>query len=92
MKNLDLYKHSVLTLLIRKTFVSYSSHCKSSVQSDLRLLLFYFITRWDWSKNLALPFQPIRCKTEISCDLVSRVFPRFRKIAFTTCSHWLIMM
>ena len=37
-------------------------------------LLYY--TLCDLSRNLAPPSQPIRCKTKINLDLVTRVFPR----------------
>lgn len=34
--------------------------------------------------------QPIRCKTKTNVDLVSRVFPRFRRFAcLRLSSHWL---
>ena len=41
------------------------------------------------SENLRHSLQPIRCKTKINHDLVTRVFPRFRQF-FTLSSDWLL--
>ena len=45
-----------------------------------QLLWFCFTTLCDWSRNLAPPSQPIRCKTKTNHDLVTRVFPRLRPV------------
>ena len=45
--------------------------------------------------KLAPPSQPIRCKTKSNHDLVTRVFPRLKRMClhvFTLSSHWLLVM
>ena len=37
-------------------------------------------TLCDWSRKLAPPSQPIRCKSKTNRDLVTRVFPRSRPV------------
>ena len=51
---------------------------------------FCFTSFRDWSRKLAPLSPPIRFKTETNCDLVARVFPRFRQFAcFALSFHWL---
>ena len=42
---------------------------------------FCFTSLRDWSRKLAPLSPPIRFKTKTNCDLVARVFPRFRQFA-----------
>ena len=42
---------------------------------------FCFTSLRDWSRKLAPLSPPIRFKTKTDCDLVARVFPRFRQFA-----------
>ena len=56
-----------------------------SVESLPGLLRFCFSTLCDWSRNLAPPSQPIRCKTKTNLDLVTRVSPRSRPV---TCIYF----
>ena len=46
----------------------------------LWLLSFRFISLYDWSWKLAPVSQPIRYKTKINQDFVTRVFPRFGRV------------
>ena len=50
----------------------------------------------DWSRKLAPPSQPIRCKTKTNLNLVTRIFPHLRLVTciyfeFSLCSHWLLV-
>ena len=40
---------------------------------------YFFTSLYDWYRNLAPPSQPIRGKSNINQDVVTRVFPRFRQ-------------
>ena len=48
------------------------------VENNPGLDWFCFTTLCDWSRKLAPPSQPIRCKTKTNRDLVTHVFPRLR--------------
>ena len=52
-------------------------NCQLSFVNNLRSHWFFLTSLSDWSRKLALPFKPIRYKTDTSHDLVIRVFPRF---------------
>ena len=56
-----------------------------SAEGDLGLLWFYITMLCDWSKKLAPPSQPIRCKTKNNRDPVTCIFPRFKQLA---CFHF----
>ena len=51
-----------------------------SVESNPGLHWFCVATLCDWSRKLAPPSRPIRCKTKTNRDLVTRVFPRLRLV------------
>ena len=57
------------------------SNFELSVESNSELLWFWFLSFSDWSRRLPLLPQPIRFKTKINRDMVTRVFPRFRQFA-----------
>ena len=64
----------------------------SCVESNLKLLCFYSTSLLDWSRKLAPPYQPIRCKTKFNHDLVACVFPRFGSlVGFTFSPLWLLL-
>ena len=46
---------------------------------------FCFTVLCDWSRILAPPSQPIRCKTKTECDLPTRVFPGFGQNSCLCC-------
>ena len=46
-----------------------------NVESNPVLYWFCFTTLCDWSRKLAPPSQPIRCKTKTNRDLVTLRFP-----------------
>ena len=48
--------------------------CQLSFVNNLRSHWFFLISLSDWFRKLALPFKPIRYKTDTSHDLVIRVF------------------
>ena len=56
-------------------------HFQLSVESDQRLLWFYFTFLCDWSGKLAPLSQPIRYNPKTNKSLVTRVFPRFKQFA-----------
>ena len=63
------------------------------VQSHLGIHQFLFILFRNWLKEFALPSWPIRCKTNVNCDLITHVFARFRQFAcFPLKTHWLLVI
>lgn len=54
----------------------------------LWLLSFHFISLYDWSWKLAPVSQPIRYKTRINHDFVTRVFPRFGRVIIVVSVLW----
>ena len=61
------------------------SNFQFSVESNPGLHWFCFTTLCDWSRNLAPPSQPIRCKTKSNLDLVTCVLSRLRPV---TCASF----
>ena len=57
-----------------------------SVESNPWLDWFCLTTVCDWSRKFAPISQPIKCKTKIDRDVVTRVFPRYREFACLFCS------
>ena len=51
-----------------------------SVESNPGWHWFCLTTLCDWSRKLAPPSQPIRCKSKTNRNLVTRVFPRLRPV------------
>ena len=63
------------------TYYQFRSDIQLSVQSNLGLHRFSFTLLCDWSRKLALLFQPIRRNIKSNHGLVVRVFPRFRRFS-----------
>ena len=57
-----------------------------------RLLWFCIATLYDWLKNLAPLFQPIRSKTKTNtdCELLACIFPRLAPAACICLEIWLV--
>ena len=53
--------------------LTYRANVFLSVESNLRYHWFSFTTLYDWSRKLAPPSHPIRCKTKTNLNLVTRV-------------------
>ena len=78
--------------------------CSKSVRAIFfpGLHWFWFTMHCDWSRKLAPPSQPIRCKTKTNHDLVTHVFPRLSPVTCVyfefllapsdifLCSDWLL--
>ena len=52
-----------------------------SIESYLGLPRFCFNSLCGWSSIVTPPSQPIKSRTKINSNLVSRVFPRFKQVA-----------
>ena len=68
------------------------SSVKSSVESNLRLHWFFYISLCDWSRKLAPLCQPIRCTPKTNHDFVARVFPDVGSKVFVISLFILINM
>ena len=71
-------------LTSRKRIESLSLNFQLSEESNQVLHWFCFILLSNWSRKLAPPYQPIRCKTKTNRGLVARVFPRFTSLLVVT--------
>ena len=71
-------------LTSRKRFESLSLNFQLSEESNQVSHWFCFILLSNWSRKLAPPYQPIRCKTKTNRGLVARVFPRFTSLLVVT--------
>ena len=70
----------------KKIMTQSKSKFQLSVESNPWLNWFCLTTVCDWSRKFAPISQPIKCKTKIDRDVVTRVFPRYREFACLFCS------
>ena len=89
------YFHRLINFSCQFVFVfinssSYYFTVFNRVKSNPGLHWFCLTLLCDWSSKLAPLPQPIRCKTNINHDLVTRAFPRFRRY-FSFCS-WAVVV